>query len=182
VRGKSSYVPFWPGGLDDVLLESADGPVTSDNKNGLRVIPPGFSRGLCFPGDETSDDLLSIEESSMAKSSETVTCVRNFFDKPVFSVGLFQHIAHSTLPNEHPEQFTISSVGKASEIDDMLPTGVCAWSQTWNVQLISTLIAITFESCIAAPSACTTCEYSKARLGPCHRCKQADDKFSRARP
>jgi antiviral helicase SKI2 len=73
VIGKSGYVPFWPGGIDDVLPNTGNGLTANDGKKGLRTIPPGFSRGLRLPGDETDDDgLLSLDTISVTKSSETV--------------------------------------------------------------------------------------------------------------
>ena len=63
VRGKSGYVPFKPGGLDDVLLSSIR-PGSSEVK-GLRCIPPGFSRGLRLPGEELEDDYLATLEGSL---------------------------------------------------------------------------------------------------------------------
>ena len=71
VRGKSGYVPFWPGGLDDVLADTGDslGP----DKKGLRTIPPGFSRGLRLPGDELEDDILmELDEISGKHIDDTV--------------------------------------------------------------------------------------------------------------
>lgn len=55
VRGKSSYVPFWPGGLEALLpeVEDEDGVV---EPKGLRTVAPGLSRGLRLPGDETEED------------------------------------------------------------------------------------------------------------------------------
>jgi hypothetical protein len=50
VRGKSGYVPFWPGGLDGI----SEDPVpllNPQSQMGLRTVPPGFSRGLRFSGE-----------------------------------------------------------------------------------------------------------------------------------
>jgi hypothetical protein len=55
VRGKSGHVPFWPGGLDDVL------PILDLDRlgvKGLRIVPPGFLRGLRLPGEEIEDQTL----------------------------------------------------------------------------------------------------------------------------
>ncbi|KAE9409256.1 ATP-dependent RNA helicase [Gymnopus androsaceus JB14] len=61
VRGKSGYVPFWPGGLD-VLTDPAISLELNDGQKRLRKIPPGFSRGLHLPGDEPEDDdLLALD-------------------------------------------------------------------------------------------------------------------------
>ncbi|KZT27539.1 antiviral helicase [Neolentinus lepideus HHB14362 ss-1] len=58
VRGKSGYVPFWPGGLDEALKESSDVIELDKSVKGLRTIPPGFTRGLRLPGDEPEDEIL----------------------------------------------------------------------------------------------------------------------------
>jgi antiviral helicase SKI2 len=63
IRGKSGYLPFWPGGLDDLseIVEEEVG--ISSGEKGLRTTPPGFSRGLQLPEDETADDaVLNFEE------------------------------------------------------------------------------------------------------------------------
>lgn len=63
VRGKSGYVPFWPGGLEDILSESGDD--STESRKGLRTIPPGFARGLRLPGDSFDDEALAeLEEIS----------------------------------------------------------------------------------------------------------------------
>ncbi|KAH8119970.1 antiviral helicase [Phellopilus nigrolimitatus] len=59
VRGKSGHVPFWPGGLDEVL--NPQGASISDAK-GLRTIPPGLSRGLRLGGEDTAYDEISTME------------------------------------------------------------------------------------------------------------------------
>ena len=54
VRGKTGHVPFWPGGLDEVLLpEEKSG--SSSSRRGLRTIAPGLSRGLHVRGDDVND-------------------------------------------------------------------------------------------------------------------------------
>jgi len=65
VRGKSGYVPFRPGGLDEVLLSSTQASISEESAKGLRAIPPGFSRGLRLAGEEPSEDetLTAFEES-----------------------------------------------------------------------------------------------------------------------
>jgi len=63
VRGKSGYVPFWPGGLDDVLSDPALSSDLNTERKGLRTIPPGFQRGLRFPGEEVEDaDVLALDD------------------------------------------------------------------------------------------------------------------------
>ena len=68
VRGKSGYVPFWPGGLDDIVADPAFSlDSTINGRTGLRTVPPGFSRGLRLPGDDVQEELLNdldgIQES-----------------------------------------------------------------------------------------------------------------------
>lgn len=55
MRGKSGHVPFWPGGLDDVLPNL---DLDRLGAKGLRTVPPGFSRGLRLPGEEIEDQTL----------------------------------------------------------------------------------------------------------------------------
>lgn len=56
MRGKSGYVPFWPGGLDNVIVEDED---NQESVRGLRTIPPGFARGLRLAGEEGDDETLT---------------------------------------------------------------------------------------------------------------------------
>jgi antiviral helicase SKI2 len=61
VRGKSGYVPFWPGGLEALLPERVDedgGVVVK----GLRTIAPGLSRGLRLPGEEDEAEDENVKE------------------------------------------------------------------------------------------------------------------------
>ncbi|GAA5893928.1 hypothetical protein JCM8208_001280 [Rhodotorula glutinis] len=85
VRGKSSYFPFRPGGLGDVVVddddEAADGEralgVATDKLEkafekgfgGIRTIPPGFTRGLDFGpvADDPTGALLEEEEEVEVK-------------------------------------------------------------------------------------------------------------------
>ncbi|EGO31119.1 ATP-dependent RNA helicase [Serpula lacrymans var. lacrymans S7.9] len=57
VRGKSGHVPFWPGGLEDVISSSGNSSIES--AKGLRTVPPGFTRGLRLPGDDFEDEALA---------------------------------------------------------------------------------------------------------------------------
>ena len=73
VRGKSGHVPFWPGGLDEALGDIDDEVVASGKSYGLRTIPPGFTRGLRLPGEQSDiDDLERMEENG----DERVTQLR----------------------------------------------------------------------------------------------------------
>ncbi|KII94033.1 hypothetical protein PLICRDRAFT_171718 [Plicaturopsis crispa FD-325 SS-3] len=106
VRGKSGYVPFWPGGLDDVVISNPDGVDVTNDSKGLRTIPPGFHRGLRLPGEEVDDDdvlaeLDSITAGRSALNNQTGESPSTTYDDP-----------------ETSNPFT----GKVSEIDDLLPT------------------------------------------------------------
>lgn len=68
VRGKTGYKPFWPGGMDDAILN--DGNVDSKGtgkQKGLRTVAPGLTRGFRAPGekelDEADSDLLELDDS-----------------------------------------------------------------------------------------------------------------------
>lgn len=57
MRGKSGYVPFWPGGLENLAAyEVGTKGANLKDLKGLRTIPPSFSRGLRFPGEPTEDE------------------------------------------------------------------------------------------------------------------------------
>ncbi|KAG8986475.1 hypothetical protein FRB90_003977, partial [Tulasnella sp. 427] len=71
VRGKSGYMPFLPGGLEDAVVGTEETEEGSEKQKGLRTIPPGFSRGLRLPGEEDdevpNDELLTTEVDGLAK-------------------------------------------------------------------------------------------------------------------
>ncbi|KAF8910025.1 ATP-dependent RNA helicase [Gymnopilus junonius] len=63
VRGKSGYVPFWPGGFEDGSIELSNGKVPEETLKGLKTVPPGFQRGLHLPGDTIEvEELVAIEK------------------------------------------------------------------------------------------------------------------------
>ncbi|KIJ66348.1 hypothetical protein HYDPIDRAFT_86124 [Hydnomerulius pinastri MD-312] len=105
VRGKSGYVPFQPGGLDDVLLSSTQNGAPEESTKGLRTIPPGFSRGLRLPGEE-------LEDESLAELDESFSSKRTNGD-----MGEAIHAA------EHEEhEFDLPIGGQFAEVDELLPT------------------------------------------------------------
>ncbi|KAG6851342.1 hypothetical protein H0H93_005740 [Arthromyces matolae] len=100
VRGKSGYVPFWPGGLEDPLVNTPDEGFGQQSVKGLRTIAPGLSRGLRLPGDEIDDEeLLALDNVTGPQSPD-------------------REIAEET---ETVEQDGFPTLG-TSEIDDLLPT------------------------------------------------------------
>ena len=73
VRGKSGYVPFQPGGLDEVLLSSTQNSFSEELVKGLKTIPPGFSRGLRLAGEDIEDeDITALEESLPSPNRDLV--------------------------------------------------------------------------------------------------------------
>ncbi|CUA76286.1 antiviral helicase SKI2 [Rhizoctonia solani] len=51
VRGKSGYMPFKPGGMNEIFEKERGAEVVDLDSETLRTIPPGFSRGLKLEGD-----------------------------------------------------------------------------------------------------------------------------------
>ncbi|KAF8079036.1 antiviral helicase [Lyophyllum atratum] len=101
VRGKSGYVPFWPGGLEDPLVELSSTDSAGSNTRGLRTIPPGLSRGLRLPGEEIEDDdLMALEDLEGARPT------------------IDMHIDNEIAADERENLFAAG----VSEIDDLLPT------------------------------------------------------------
>ncbi|KAH9486365.1 Putative ATP-dependent RNA helicase [Psilocybe cubensis] len=71
VRGKSGYVPFWPGGFEDTQLELSKDSKNTEQPKGIRTIPPGFERGLRLPGDPVEDEnLVDFEQDVEADVDE----------------------------------------------------------------------------------------------------------------
>ena len=68
VRGKSGHVPFWPGGLEEIAISSENKSILSEQRKGLRTIPPGFCRGLRLSGEADLDDPFSELESKKLES------------------------------------------------------------------------------------------------------------------
>ncbi|THV06548.1 ATP-dependent RNA helicase [Dendrothele bispora CBS 962.96] len=88
VRGKSGYVPFWPGGLDDVLTDPALSFNLDTGRKGLRTVPPGFSRGLRLPGEDSEDaDILALDDvrAPRPNSSEIETSA-NILEDEISSI------------------------------------------------------------------------------------------------
>ncbi|KAJ7103133.1 antiviral helicase [Mycena belliarum] len=100
VRGRSGYVPFWPGGLEDAALS---GNVGSHSKAGLKTIPPGFTRGLHM-ADDADDALLaldSVREHVLVGEEELTADADAYFDEV---------------------QDSTTNLIPGNEIDDLLPT------------------------------------------------------------
>ncbi|TFK26711.1 translation repressor [Coprinopsis marcescibilis] len=104
VRGKSGYVPFLPGGLDDIPLESLSSVAIDGSTRGLRTVAPGLSRGLRLPGEPVSDDILNLD-SGDGFVNETQ-----------------EHTEHDTLEEEADEEImTPTATSTSNDIDSLLP-------------------------------------------------------------
>lgn len=65
-------MPFWPGGMDDVLKESAAVVDLEETSQGLLTVPPGFSRGLRFLGDDDEEGIVPAFVSNRHTTEQTV--------------------------------------------------------------------------------------------------------------
>jgi len=95
VRGKSGYVPFWPGGLDDPIVEPSNGIALGSKTKGLRTAPPGFSRGLHLPGEEETDDddLLALDELESSGPTDHLVVLCQY-QLSVIYLKLYVHLAY----------------------------------------------------------------------------------------
>ncbi|KAI0361085.1 antiviral helicase [Trametes cingulata] len=104
VRGKAGYVPFWPGGLDN-LKQASDLVDLQEGSSRLRTAAPGLSRGLKFGKDGEIDADVAGLGVAAAKDQE-----------------------HAGIPNGHAsvmhetEADVLSMPNGSSEVDDLLPT------------------------------------------------------------
>lgn len=67
MRGKSGYVPFWPGGLDNIKPVEDDTLEFVEGSSQLRTVAPGLSRGLRVPGqnqDEIDLDVIGLRPNT----------------------------------------------------------------------------------------------------------------------
>ncbi|KAI0931412.1 hypothetical protein AcV5_005097 [Taiwanofungus camphoratus] len=105
VRGKSGYVPFWPGGLDNVLKDSNVLENLNERSKGVRTVAPGLSRGLRFPGDEVEDSTLPDFEATLEMDKKK-------------DIDTYDDLHKASGDG----QATAAPLTQASEIDDLLPT------------------------------------------------------------
>ncbi|KAJ7508688.1 ATP-dependent RNA helicase [Mycena galericulata] len=99
VRGRSGYVPFWPGGLEDAAISTSSG---SQSKGGLKTIPPGFTRGLRLAedGEDGLLDLDNVRDAIPVEEDELTADADAYFD----------------------EVQETATTGTGNEIDELLPT------------------------------------------------------------
>ncbi|KZV82840.1 ATP-dependent RNA helicase [Exidia glandulosa HHB12029] len=102
VRGKAGYVPYMPGGLEDVLAEAEERKGQSATSiPGLRTVPPGFERGLRLGGDAEADDVMDLDGQPTS-----------------------ERVQPATETTYRPQAQAPLSAGteRQSEIDELLPT------------------------------------------------------------
>ncbi|KAH7886164.1 ATP-dependent RNA helicase [Phlebopus sp. FC_14] len=104
VRGKSGYIPFQPGGLDDAFMSPVQNGASGGSSKGLRTVPPGFSRGLRLPGDEVEDEKLAALE-----------------DSPQSGHPLLNNLDCVVPTAEAEQEFFLPNSGEITEVDDLLP-------------------------------------------------------------
>ncbi|KAH7107002.1 antiviral helicase [Auriculariales sp. MPI-PUGE-AT-0066] len=103
VRGKAGYVPYMPGGLEEVLMEEQEQKRgnAAAAKAGLRAIPPGFERGFRVQEPADQEELQGLAQSLDLNAQGT-------------SAATMYHP-----PKETPHASAAAGQG---EIDDLLPT------------------------------------------------------------
>jgi antiviral helicase SKI2 len=101
VRGKTGYLPFKPGGLNDILEDLKNSEPIRDTKQ-LRTVPPGFLRGLLLPGEQAAQQELDFLDGATEQEEEAVD--------------------ENAEPLQLPEIEDSPGDRLPSEIDGMLPT------------------------------------------------------------
>ncbi|KZT72960.1 ATP-dependent RNA helicase [Daedalea quercina L-15889] len=106
VRGKTGFVPFWPGGLDDIKADTTAIDDLHEEWKGLRKVAPGLSRGLRLPGDDADED--AIGDLEFAQNAQQIAL--HLEDK-------------DAAPHANGDAELNGGVpGGPSDIDDLLPT------------------------------------------------------------
>jgi antiviral helicase SKI2 len=119
VRGKSGYVPFKPGGLDDVILAAKQ--TTEVPIKGLRSVLPGFSRGLRLSADDPEDEALTSLDDATDHSEDKVYL--SFSHVPYScSAHIAQHIDENRALDDGTD--LLPNGDSFGEIDELLPTTV----------------------------------------------------------
>lgn len=92
VRGKSGYVPFLPGGLDNII-EPGEKKSSSVNNKQLREVAPGLSRGIRLPW-EVENSILDLDVVGLEEGIE------ERFKEQAIAVPLDDEIVSSQQENE----------------------------------------------------------------------------------
>ncbi|KAH9858296.1 antiviral helicase [Lenzites betulinus] len=104
VRGKAGYVPFWPGGIDNIK-DTTDVIDLQEGSSHLRTVAPGLSRGLKLSkGDEDDADVIGIG-AAPPRDTEDLGAPNG-------------HL--SLIPADDTD--TLPAIGGATDVDDLLPT------------------------------------------------------------
>ncbi|KAG8960224.1 hypothetical protein FRC03_006880 [Tulasnella sp. 419] len=100
VRGKSGYIPFLPGGLDDVAVKS-DNLTDVVDRRGLRKRAPGLSRGIRLGEDAEEDE---DEPAELVGSQDSV-----------------EEVGHESPSIPDPQEILVDGTEEETEIDHLLP-------------------------------------------------------------
>ncbi|SPO20957.1 probable SKI2 - antiviral protein and putative helicase [Ustilago trichophora] len=145
VRGKSAYVPFAPGGLENEVMKDTDGEaqVAEDlsdtlrsqvadmeeslsSGRGLRSKAPGLSRAFIDPNAENSEDEEDADGIALAKvgdASQTIDVGLGMSPIPVYRPIEQDRVGPSTSHSSHSQangaEASISA--QDAELDELLP-------------------------------------------------------------
>ena len=104
VRGKSTSVPFMPGGMTTVHITDAD-DADDELLTDIRCVPPGFDRGLVF---EAFEGIATQQDVSNLLTGDD-ELLRQLMD------------TEEEEEEEYGTQKVIDAVGDNKDIDDLLP-------------------------------------------------------------
>ena len=124
VRGKAGYVPFWPGGMDDVLKESIAVVDLEETSQGLLTVPPGFSRGLRFPGEEDEEDIVPAVTSRRRTDGELVRAEPLSCLVSLSRLLTCLHKDSNAEGDTTPDEVTPLTQYEGFDLDNLLPTTV----------------------------------------------------------
>ncbi|PFH52329.1 hypothetical protein AMATHDRAFT_57402 [Amanita thiersii Skay4041] len=116
VRGKSGYVPFWPGGLESPASNTTGAELADILGQELRTVPPGFRRGLRLPGDEPKVDWMAVNIPHKKAEESTQMPQETSQDSVDLELAEAAHEAEidEYLPTAHSDLKPIKSVGRKS--------------------------------------------------------------------
>ncbi|EST10011.1 rRNA-processing arch domain protein [Kalmanozyma brasiliensis GHG001] len=143
VRGKSAYVPFAPGGLENEVMKDADGTEGDDEDlsetirsqvadmeetlssgRGLRSKAPGLSRGFIDPSEEVLDDDEDAEGASinLRDASQAIDVGQGMAPIPVYrpiEQDRASAVRSSKTNGDVPNHSSLSA--HDAELDELLP-------------------------------------------------------------
>jgi hypothetical protein len=168
VRGKSGYVPFWPGGLDVAARDNDGVDALISGEKGMRTVAPGLSRGMRLPGEVVEEDFFELPDAT-----ERPLAVGSLLaQKPSYSHNVQNGV--ESFPTVDLNDLKSNGV---SDIDEFLPVSVSEMPRTGNPES-SDVIACQPKSSRNSTSV-TESPDRKARLGSCSGHQQEDEQLSR---